>query len=202
MNASRRLRRAAAALLIVAVACFLSAGWWALEPRASAVSRPSAVQLEESNSGVVPAAGPFAAPGAAEPGRFVIEALGLDVALLPIAPADGAVEPPTFTDAYVVRFTTPRVVVMHSSTRRTEDGSTAIGNRLWDRDAAKPLLADGTLVQVAGVGYTITGYTVLDKKALPSSDVWAKTGLLIITCAERADGQASTDNIVFFAQRD
>jgi hypothetical protein len=59
-------------------------------------------------------------------------------------------------------------------------------------------------VTVAGVAYTVTGSTLVDKDRIADdADVWATVPdrLLLITCLEHPDGSPSTQNLVITATR-
>lgn len=146
-------------------------------------------------------------------GRFAAPAQGLDVPLSEMNVVRNVINPPTLTDAFLVRgFGSPHVpgsglvvVAMHAVR-----GGTAPGNAFFDMGAtASPVtVAAGDPLEVDGVPYTVTRTQVLDKRAASMSDeIWANPAgrdgeLLVLTCLQRAQETGSArENLVIFAQR-
>jgi len=146
-------------------------------------------------------------------GRFMMPAHDLDVPLYLMSAHDGLVNPPTLTDAFVLRGsravtplgTTPLIVTMHAVR-----GGTAPGNAFFDAatgtDAVR--VAVGDLLYVAGETYSITAVVIMTQAdAAASSSIWGmfpdgEQRLVVITCVQRpgARGRA-TENLVLYAQR-
>jgi len=142
-------------------------------------------------------------------GRLRVPSVNLDVPLGALDAVRGRITPPGFRSAYLVRDlgVTPEhaasgtvVVVMHS----LRGGGTAPGNALTDVDRGRSRVATGAAVRVAGVAYTVTGSTLVDKDRIAEdADVWGEVPdrLLLITCLEHPDGSPSTQNLVITAMR-
>ncbi len=146
-------------------------------------------------------------------GRFIAPAQDLDVPLSEMSVVDNVINPPTLTDAFLVRgFGSPHVpgtglvvVAMHAVR-----GGNAPGNAFFDMGAtASPVtVAAGDPLEVDGVRYVVTGTQVLGKAAASTSDeIWADPAaregeLLVLTCLQRASETGSArDNLVVFATR-
>ncbi|MDP4334838.1 class F sortase [Curtobacterium sp. A7_M15] len=142
-------------------------------------------------------------------GRLVVPSVRLDVPLGALDAVNGRITPPGFRSAYLVRDVgvVPEraasgtvVVVMHS----LRGGGTAPGNFLTDVDRGRSRVAIGAVARVAGVAYTVTGSTLVDKDRIADdAGVWGDVPdrLLLITCLERPDGSPSTQNLVITATR-
>lgn len=142
-------------------------------------------------------------------GRLTVPSVHLDVPLGALDAVRGRITPPGFRSAYLVRDVgvAPEhapsgtvIVVMHS----LRGGGTAPGNFLTDVDRGRSRVATGATVTVAGVAYTVSGSTLVDKDRIADdADVWATVPdrLLLITCLERPDGSPSTQNLVITATR-
>ncbi len=203
--------------LVVAVACLAGAatlGWLALRPAPGSLVDLDGNRVVLDDAPDVQAADPVPLPeGPGGAGRLVAPAQGLDVPLVAANVVDGVINPPTLTDAFLVRgFGRPGepgsglvVVAMHAVR-----GGSAPGNAFFDlRADASPLtVADGDVVHVDGVAFTVTGSSVLSKQdTATSAEVWGDPAgrdgeLVLVTCLQRsgATGSAS-ENLVVFARR-
>lgn len=146
----------------------------------------------------------------AAPERVEIPAVELDLAVLPISPVDGRINPPTVEEAYWIQdYGRPGsdadntvYLVGHSSLRMP-----AALNPLLDVEHQDSVLQPGDEVRVTTANgvlrYEVTAWTRYDKDGLPTADdVWAIAPgtLQIITCFQE-DGQAfADDNLVVTAQ--
>ncbi|SDQ88542.1 class F sortase [Quadrisphaera sp. DSM 44207] len=165
----------------------------------------------------------LAVPGAAQPARAApgpvgssvrlqVPEVGLDVPVLPLAPADGALNPPTIGEAYWVQPYGDPVgdaeqadntlyIAAHSSS-----GGGAAFDPLLDRRRQRGALEPGDVVTVrtpqGSVDYTVqrTQRYATDELA-GAEEVWeASPGrLVLITCFQRGDGRPSTENLVVVA---
>jgi hypothetical protein len=140
--------------------------------------------------------------------HLVVPAVGLDVAVLPLTPKKGVIDPPTMADGYWIK--------PYGAPGGTADNTVYIAGHSWTKGAAafNPLMpgdhgdgvATGDVVEVqtpAGTtDYTVTGTERYDKDALPdATDVWTVVPgrLVLITCFVDDDGNATDDNFVVFA---
>ncbi len=144
-------------------------------------------------------------------GRFQAPSRGVDVPLLEMTAVGGVLNPPTLTDAFLVRDpertsgdrTRPRVVVVHAVR-----GGRAPGNALLSPEGDAPGVRAGEELWLDGVRYTVA-----DTAVLPTSDValspaiWERQRdgagrLVVITCVTGGarDGPAS-HNLVVHAVR-
>lgn len=159
---------------------------------AEVVAAPSAVaQMHVASTGI----------------RFRAPTVGLDVPLLSMGAPGGVINPPGFTSVYQVRgygvdvdhATTGTVYV---ATHSLANGGRAPGNALTDVKTATSRLAAGDVLQVGARSYRVTGSQLVGKTALPTASwVWRSDPrrLVVITCMERPDGQASTQNLIITA---
>jgi hypothetical protein len=123
-----------------------------------------------------------------------------------MAPAEGALDPPTKWDTYLVDGygspaapgSGPVFVVMHSGRGSTQ----AVGNAIVDRASGSPSLAAGTAVEVDGVPFEVIESRVTAKDGLHDEcDLWdGEYDLVVITCQQYADGSPSKLALTF-AQR-
>ena len=145
-------------------------------------------------------------------GRFHAPGQGLDVPLLEMSASGGVLNPPTLTDAFILRDpdrTTadgvrPRIIVMHAV-----HGGRAPGNALITTGgtATKVLVGAGDQLWVDGVEYVVESTDILSKPAAASSsDIWGyhedgADRITVITC--RPDNRAAhaTHNLVVHAVR-
>lgn len=197
---------------VVAALCLAGAAtlaWLALRPA------PGSVFRDLDGRPVVLDDPPDVAASDAVPtgGRFVAPRQHLDVPLLEMSVVNNVINPPTLTDAFVVRgFGSPQVpgsglvvVSMHAVR-----GGNAPGNAFFDMGGtASPVtIAPGDPLEVDGVTYTVTRTQVLGKDAASTSaDIWARPSqrdgeLVVLTCLQRATEQGpARDNLVIFATR-
>ncbi len=163
----------------------------------------------------------LAAVGAATPARSAapdvpvrlrVDAVGIDLAVRPVAATGGRLDPPTTTDAYWIEaYGRPSAVgtdpagntvylAAHSSNR-----DDAAFNSLLDVDARRARVAPGDRIEVdtaRGTGvYVMDGTDRYPKGALAGAqDVWRAVPdrLVLITCFQRVRGR-SLDNLVVSA---
>jgi len=136
---------------------------------------------------------------------FSIPRLGLHVALGSANEVDGVMNPPNFTSAFWIRNRGVGVsdadqgtvyVVAHSV-----QWGKAPGNYLQDHESV--LIVDGDVVGVDGRIYQVTDVELIAKTNIGNHpDLWANTpGMLVfVTCLERNDHAASTQNLVVVGQ--
>lgn len=140
-------------------------------------------------------------------GRFVVDAVGLDVPLGSMTTVDGTITPPGFASAYVIRdlgvsLADSRQGTVYVATHSLRGGGTAPGNYLIDVDAGTPRVRTGESIVVGPRTYSITAAYTVEKPDLPSrADIWDDEPgrLVVITCLQRADGSASQENVVIEA---
>ena len=136
---------------------------------------------------------------------FSIPSVGLHVPLGSINEVDGVMNPPNFTSAFWIRNRGVSVdnaeqgtvyIVAHSV-----QWGKAPGNYLQDQE--KILVKNGDYVQVNGRTYQITDVELILKTEIGShAELWANTpGMLVfVTCLEKNDHSASTNNLVVVGQ--
>ncbi len=146
-------------------------------------------------------------------GRFQVPSLGLDVPLLEMTVADGVLNPPTLTDAFVIRdpdrtpghASRPTIVAMHA----VRDGR-APGNAFFEPGAVNPSVTviPGHELRVDGVVYSIVDTEALPKAdAARSPDIWGRhpdgdRRLVVVTCLQRQGGAGpASENLVVHAVR-
>lgn len=146
-------------------------------------------------------------------GRFLAPSLDLSVPLLSAQIADGIINPPTMTDAFVYRdygdpdATESGLVVIAMHAVRSGE---APGNRFVDvtEDEATILVQEGDLFEVDGHEYQVSDTEVLSKAAATQSsrlwDDWeSRDGeLVVVTCLQRP-GQVgnSLENVIIYAEQ-
>lgn len=145
-------------------------------------------------------------------GRLQAPEQDLDVPLVEMSSTGGTLNPPTLTDAFLVRDTRsssegshPRIVAMHA----VRDGR-APGNAFFEPGVADPalLVHPGDPVVVDGVEYTVTETEVMRKdEAAASPDIWGngpdgENRLVVVTCLQRAGRTGpAAENLVVHAVR-
>ena len=141
--------------------------------------------------------------------RFAVSAVGLDVPLADLEMRNGEITPPGFRSAYVLRNlgVPPEhasegtvFVVMHALRR----GGRGPGNYLADIRTARAEVHVRDEIEVAGVHYSVSRWQAIGKRSIiHAADVWTSVPdrLVVITCLERADGAASTQNLVIWATK-
>ena len=146
-------------------------------------------------------------------GRFVAPEHALDVPLVEMTVTGGTLNPPTFTDAFVLRDpdrvtpqgTRPLVVALHA----VRSGR-APGNAFFEPGSPDPavLVRPGAEVVVDGATYVVERTEVLGKaQAARSRDIWGALPdggdrLVVITCLQRSDATGhAVENLVLHAVR-
>lgn len=146
-------------------------------------------------------------------GRFEAPAQGLDVPLTAMPGARAVLDPPTFTEAFVLADpdrssasgVRPLVVAMHA----VRDGR-APGNAFFEPGAPDPAVtvAPGDPLRVDGVAYVVERTEVLSKDAAAASpEIWGRLPdgerrLVVLTCLQRAGATgAARENVVVHAVR-
>jgi len=136
---------------------------------------------------------------------FSIPSVGLKVPLGSVNEVDGVMNPPNFTSAFWIRNRGVSVenadqgtvyVVAHSV-----QWGKAPGNYLQDHEQI--LVKTGDYVQVDGRTYQITNVELILKTDIGNhEELWANTpGMLVfVTCLQRNDHAASTNNLVVVGQ--
>lgn len=153
-----------------------------------------------------------APPGATTGVRLRVPSVGLDLPVLPMEPEDGVIDPPTLGEAYWIdpygdpvgsaeQAQNTLYITGHSWAR----GDAAF-NPLLDRAQQRGAVEAGDVVTVAtpggSVDYTVESTRRYAKGELPGAgEVWdvVPGRLVLITCFQRDDGQASTENFVVVA---
>jgi hypothetical protein len=145
--------------------------------------------------------------------RVRVDAVGIDLPLLPLTPRKSVIDPPTLTAAYWIKpYGEP--VASADQAQNTlyiaahSDGSGKNGfDPLLAPDHRAGAIAAGDVVEVetpqGTVRYTVERTQRYGKNQLAGADeVWeAHPGrLVLITCFQRTDGRATTENFVVFAQ--
>jgi hypothetical protein len=194
---------AGVAALFIAFGVGLSSPWGGHRESSAEDMHGNPVQLDP---GATPE--PSASARADDGGRLVVDSVGLDVPLGSLSEVNGSVVPPGFRSAYWVRNIGVPVrdaesgtiyVVMHA----LRNGGTGPGNYLTDIENQRSRVANGAVVVVDGVKFTVTGsQLILKNKIAQSAAVWKSTPgrLVLITCLEHPDGSPSTDNLVVTAR--
>jgi len=149
---------------------------------------------------------------AATGGRFVAPAHGLDVPLLAMTLAGDIVNPPTLTDAFVLRGSgfstsagsTPRIITMHAVR-----GGVAPGNSFFAGGTDVVAASVGDRLYVDGSAYTVTQVEILPQGvASQAASIWGvlpdgEERLVVLTCVQRPGGRGrATENLVLHALRD
>ncbi|CAA9275582.1 MAG: putative secreted protein [uncultured Blastococcus sp.] len=154
-----------------------------------------------------------ALPTPASDVHMSIAALGLDLPVLPHTPQGGAINPPMLTAAYWIQPYGEPVGAPEKAdnTLYLAAHSTGTGkygfDPLVDTDGGGSTLAAGDVVEVSTpegtVDYTVERTERYAKGELDAAtEVWeAVPGrLVLITCYQRGEGRASTENLVVFAE--
>lgn len=144
-------------------------------------------------------------------GRFQAPEQDLDVPLVEMSLTGGTLNPPSLTDAFLVRGDQSegsgraRLVAMHA----VRDGR-APGNAFFEPGVADPavLIGPGDPVVVDGMEFTVTKAEVLTKdEAAVSQEIWgdqpdAESRLVVVTCLQRAGTAGpAAENLVVHAVR-
>ncbi|MEJ5944582.1 class F sortase [Pseudokineococcus basanitobsidens] len=190
-------------------------------PRPTLAPSPSPSPSPTTSPAVVtpqpePEAQPTAVPSleADADTRLRVPSVGLDLPVHELRPDDGAINPPTMTDAYwIAPYGEP------GAGDDAPDNTVYVAAHSWSRgDAAfDPLLDadfEGGAVEPGDevvldtpsgeVDYAVTDVRRYGKDALPDADaVWQvhPGRLVLITCFQREDGRRSTENLVVTAEQ-
>lgn len=222
--ASRR-RRLVVVVAVIALCAVAAIAVWpdgeaaapAAAPTATATVTPTPAVPATPPAPVTPVADPPAEPAAVEltsPLQVRVPAVDIAASVVPTAFQDGAIDPPTFGEAYWIEaYGAPDpeadntvYLVGHSWSK-----GDAVFNPLFDRDAQTSEVAPGDEVIVTtpdgDVTYEIERTERYPKASLGDSDsdaygdVWKVVPgrLVLITCFQRNDGGASQDNFVVYA---
>jgi hypothetical protein len=145
--------------------------------------------------------------------HVTIPALSMDLPVLPLTPRGGAINPPTLTAAYWIEPYGDPVgsADQADNTLYLAAHSTGTGeygfDPLMEADGGGSTLDAGDEIEVSTpegtVRYTVERTKRYGKGELPeATEVWeASAGrLVLITCFQRGDGRASTENLVVFAR--
>ncbi len=145
--------------------------------------------------------------------RLVIPSVDLDLPLLALTPRRGVIDPPLLTAGYWIEpYGTPvgaadqAVNTLYIAAHSAGAGGDGF-DPLLTADHRGSALEGGDRVDVRTATGTVT-YTVertqrYGKNALAdAAEVWESVPgrLVLITCFQRADGRASTENLVVFAE--
>lgn len=169
-------------------------------PASALVSLPMPVSTPEPTPSVTKAAWAEALGN----GLFLIPAMNFSAPLLSMPVTGGVVDPPTYTDAYLIEgYGAPRrsgttYVAMHSGR-----GTDAIGNALIDIRAGSSIVTIGELLIVDAVDYRVTSVEMVDKVVVTDRpDLWRQVDgrLVVFTCLARPTGK-SLQNVVITADR-
>jgi hypothetical protein len=142
-----------------------------------------------------------------------IDALGIDLPLLPLTPRGGVIDPPVLTAAYWIEPYGDPVASADQADNTLyiaahSDGSGENGfDPLLNADHRSGAIGAGDVIEVetprGTVSYTVERTQRYGKNQLAGAEeVWeAVPGrLVLITCFQRTDGRATTENFVVFAQ--
>ena len=192
-----------------------------VEPVADAAATATATSTPPSPGGPAPVPAPAAAPTSLPAAHYTpssavrvqIPAVDLDLPVLGLIPRRGVIDPPMLTAAYWIEpYGQPvaapdqagnTIYLAAHSAGRGDDGF----DPLMTPDHRGSALAEGDTIEVqtpGGTGtYTVQRTARYGKGELAdAAEVWeAKPGrLVLITCFQRRDGRASTENLVVFAE--
>lgn len=149
---------------------------------------------------------------AATGGRFVAPAQGLDVPLLAMTLSGNIVNPPTLTDAFVLRGSgfgtsagaTPTIITMHAVR-----GGVAPGNSFFAGSTDVVVAQVGDRLYVDGAAYSVTHVEILPQaEATAAASIWGvlpdgDQRLVVLTCVQRPGRRGrATENLVLHALRD
>lgn len=170
------------------------------------------VAPEPGAAAPTPASTPVARWTPSSPVHLSIPAVGLDLPLLALEPRGDVIDPPLLTAGYWIEpYGAPvaaadqaenTLYIAAHSLGRGKDGF----DPLLTPDHAGSALAVGDVVEVSTPGgtvqYTVESSRRYGKDELPqATEIWAvEPGrLVLITCFQRPDGRASTENLVIVA---
>jgi len=146
-------------------------------------------------------------------GRFMAPSLDLDVPLYAMSAQGTVLNPPSLTDAFMLRSsristpvgTTPLIVTMHAVR-----GGTAPGNAFFEVETSTDTVrvAVGDALYVDGSVYTVTAVEILSQDdASASPYIWGvfadgEDRLVVLTCVQRPGRRGfATENLVIHALR-
>lgn len=204
----------AAVLALCAVA---ATGWWLHSRDAPSADVPAAVarsQIQRPNAPPplppTTTATPVAQASAGTPVRVRVDAVGLDVEVVPTASVGGVFDPPSLTKAYWIEaFGAPgsesdnTVYLLGHSW----DNGDAVFNPLFDRASQTSKVEPGDTVVVTTQAGDVT-YEIERAERIPraevaqeSNEVWdvVPGRLLLVTCFQNNGGGDAFDNFVVFA---
>lgn len=145
--------------------------------------------------------------------HLVVPSVGMDVAVLPLTPEKGVIDPPTQHEGYWIEPYGQPV-----GPGQENDNTLYIAGHSWSKGSAafNPLMGQGSTEHSLAVGDTVqvrtadgtTTYTVTrteeyDKGSLSeAADVWeiSPGRLVLLTCFLDAEGHDTDDNLVVFAE--
>lgn len=213
--------RASAVVAVAAVAtagsALLSVGLTGGEHRAAATGSADpvaaatpALPAEEAPPTLPPEG--VALPTPSSDVHVVIDGLDMDLPVLPLTARGGAINPPTLTAAYWIQPYGEPVGSAEEAdnTLYLAAHSTGTGDYGFDplmESGGGGTLEAGDVVEVSTptgqVSYTVERTERYAKGELPAAtEVWENSPgrLVLITCFQRGGGQASTENLVVFAE--
>jgi hypothetical protein len=145
--------------------------------------------------------------------RLAVASLGMDLPLLPMTPDGDTIDPPLLTAGYWIQ---PYGAPVGDAAEATNTLYVAAHSAGYGDDGFDPLiaadgrgstLAPGDVVEVrtatGTVRYTVRSTHRFAKDDLPHADeVWEVSPgrLVLVTCFQRADGSAATENLVVVAE--
>ncbi|RFU18912.1 class F sortase [Geodermatophilus marinus] len=178
---------------------------------ATGPGNPAAAPPDEAQPTLPPEGTVLPTPSSAV--HVTVPALGLDLPVLPLTPRRGAINPPTLTAAYWIepygdpvgaagQADNTLYLAAHST------GTGAYGfDPLMEPDGGGSTLEAGDVIEVSTpegtVSYTVEHTRRYAKGQLPdAAEVWeaAPGRLVLITCFQRGNGRASTENLVITAE--
>jgi sortase (surface protein transpeptidase) len=182
-------------------------------PTASASPTTAAAPTTAASESRSPGPTPTARATPSSSVHVEIDSVGLDLPVLPLTPERGVIDPPTLTAAYWIEpYGAPvasadqadnTLYIAAHSAGRGDDGFDPLLTADHRRGAVDP----GDVVDVrtpdGTVSYTVQSTARYAKGELAvAAEVWeAVPGrLVLITCFQRADGRAATENFVVVAQ--
>lgn len=173
-------------------------------PSPTASSAAPVVEEEVEPVQDTPAPEPVVVP---DTPTLTIPSVGFSAELRSLTVTDGVVNPPTFGEVYTISdYSVPldRAAegTVYITAHSKRDGS-GLGNKWFNRAEGTSALAEGSVVDVAGTKYKVTGYLVEDINATPSVDeVWHRPpgSLVLITCLQNPQYTYPTQNIIIFGE--
>jgi hypothetical protein len=196
--------------VVLAVGLGAGQGSAALRDVGPSAATPTAVPGPVA--GPTPTPTPVARWTPSSPVHLSIPAVHLDLPLLALEPKEDVIDPPLLTAGYWIEpYGKPvgaagdaenTLYIAAHSLGRGKDGF----DPLLTPDHTASALVPGDVVEVSTpdgtVDYTVQSSRRYGKDELPSADeVWAAVPgrLVLITCFQRSDGRASTENLVVIA---